>query len=560
MVNVDDVKKAAIRNAFTHGGKARASSVISEMLGKDRNLVKEMQELKNLADKAVEEINSLPLEKINDLAKELGIIEIKEKEKKELRPLPNVDKGVVLRLPPEPSGYMHWGHALSFMINYLYKEMYGGKLWLRFEDTNPELVRDEFVKNFEEGISWLGIKYDQKKFVSDDMPVIYEFAEKLIKSGDMYACLCSSEEIKENRETEKECIHRNQNVDENLRLWNESKSGKFKNGEITFRLKGNMQSKDAALRDPNLMRIIETKYKPYYIWPLYDFTSVIEDELCGITHILRSNEFKVTLQSALRKALGFKEPNIIQFSRFNFSGTLTSKRKVRELIKEGYIKDWDDIRLATISSMRRRGIRPEAIKKFLIDVGYSSSEHEYNIDMLLTFNRRIIDKDSKRLFFVPNPIKLIVINAPAVNAKLQFHPSNELGFREVNTNGTFFVDNDDFSTINPGDTLRLKELYSVEVVKKENEVITCKIKSLEHIEGEKIIQWVTEENVPITITKVGNLVDEEEKFNPDSLTEIKGMAEKAVNDIENDQIVQFERFGFCRMDDKEKGKMIFVSK
>ena len=560
MINDEDVRKTAIKNAFLHEGKARVSSVISEMLGKDKNFVKEMQALREKAEKYVNEINSMPLEDITKLANSLNLAEKKEADKKGLKPLPDTEHGVVLRLPPEPSGYMHWGHALSFTINYLYKEMYNGKLWLRFEDTNPNLVKEEFVRNFEESIDWLGIKYDEKKFISQDMPRIYEFAEKLINEGKIYACSCPAEKIKNDRENKIECEHRKNSIEENIKLWNNALEGKAEEGSVTFRLKGRMDDKDAALRDPNLMRIIKTEYKPYSVWPLYDFTSVIEDNLCGITHILRSNEFKTTLQTRLRKELGFREPYVIQYSRFNFHGTLTSKRKVRELIKQGYVKDWHDIRLATISSMKRRGIQPTAIIEFLNEVGYSASEHEYNLDMLLTFNRRIIDKDSKRLFFVPNPVKLKVEDAPDIKAKLNFHPSNNLGFREVQTNGEFFVDKSDMSSADIGDIIRLKELYSVEIVDKEEGLITCRMYSIDHNEGEKIIQWVTSQNVPVKVTKIGNLLNDDDSFNPGSLTDINGLSEKEIENVENGQIIQFERFGFCRMDDKKESSMIFVSR
>ena len=562
MISEEEVKKAAIKNAAMHNGEARLSSVISEILGKDKQLVKEMNDLKVLAEKAVNNVNSLPKAEIMKLAAEMKLVGSKEneKEKKGLKPLPGAEKGVVLRLPPEPSGYMHWGHALSFTINYLYKEMYNGKLWLRFEDTNPNLVREEFVKNFEESIKWLGIKYDEKKFISDDMEKIYGFAEKLIKEGKAYGCTCSSDEIKKNRNIGKECQHRSNSIEENTLLWEKAKKGKFETGELTFRFKGNMNDKDAALRDPNIMRVIKTDYKPYNLWPLYDFASVIEDELCGITHILRSNEFKASLQTRLRKELGFREPYVIQYSRFNFEGTLTSKRKVRELIKQGYIKDWHDIRLATIYSMKRRGIQPEAIREFVREVGYSSSEHEYSLEMLFTFNRRIIDGYAKRLFFVPNPIKLVIEDAIEEKARLPFHPSNDIGYREIQTNGRFFIDRGDVVSLDIGDTFRLKELYSVEVVDKEKDLITCKMHSREHEPGEKIIQWVSEQNIPIKVIKVGDLLNADGTFNEKSLTEVEGLAEKTVDEIEEGQTVQFERFGFCRLDSKNKKEFIFVSK
>lgn len=562
MISEEEIKKAAIKNAAMHNGAARISSVISEILGKDKQLVKEMDRLKILAEKAVNEVNSLSKEEIMKLADDMKLVSSNqdEKEKKSLKPLPGAEKGVVLRLPPEPSGYMHWGHALSFTINYLYKEMYNGKLWLRFEDTNPNLVREEFVRNFEESINWLGIKYDEKKFISDDMEKIYGFAEKLIKEGKAYGCTCSSEEIKKNRNIGKECQHRNNSIDENLLLWEKAKAGKFETGALTFRFKGNMNDKDASLRDPNIMRVIKTDYKPYNLWPLYDFASVIEDEICGITHILRSNEFKANLQTRLRKELGFHEPYVIQYSRFNFEGTLTSKRKVRELIKQGYIKDWHDIRLATIYSMKRRGIQPEAIREFVKEVGYSSSEHEYSLDMLFTFNRRIIDGKAKRFFFVPNPIKLLVEDAMEEKVKLPFHPSNDLGYREIETNGKLFVDRGDIASLDIGDIFRLKELYSVEIVDKENNLLTCRMHSKEHEQGEKIIQWVSEQNVPIKVTKVGNLLNPDGTFNENSLSEIEGFAENAIDEIEEGQIIQFERFGFCRLDSKKTKEFIFVSK
>ncbi len=394
----DEIRRIALKNALAHGGKASPGSVFSAAIGADKSLLKDPKSLKEKIDTVISDINSKSLAELEKEAASSGVeTKAKKEEKTGLKDLPDTGNGVVLRLPPEPSGFMHLGHMISFMINYLYKKKYNGKLWLRFEDTNPNLVKEEFVRNFEEGIKWLGIEWDQKKFISEDMDKIYGFAESLIKEGKAYACACSSEEIKKNRNLEKECQHRNNSIDENMSIWKKSKDGKAETGEMTLRFKGDMKSKDASLRDPNIMRVIKTDYKPYNLWPLYDFASVIEDELCGVTHILRSNEFKANLQDTLRKALGFRKPSVIQYSRFNFQGTLTSKRKVRELIKQGRIKDWHDIRLATISSMKRRGIRPEAIRDFVEEVGYSVSEHEYSLDMLFTFNSRIIDNDAKEV-------------------------------------------------------------------------------------------------------------------------------------------------------------------
>ncbi|MCL4391369.1 glutamate--tRNA ligase, partial [Candidatus Parvarchaeota archaeon] len=168
--------------------------------------------------------------------------------------------------------------------------------------------------------------------------------------------------------------------------------------------------------------------------------------------------------------------------------------------------------------------------------------------------------EAKRFFFVPNPVKLIVKDAEPEKVRLSFHPSNDLGYREVQTNGRFFVDKSDIVSLDIGDTFRLKELYSVEIIDKENDLITCKMYSKEHNEGEKIIQWVTEQNILLKVTKVGNLLKEDGSFNENSITEIEGLAENEAKNIEDEQIIQFERFGFCRMDDKKSRSLIFISR
>lgn len=555
------IKAALLRNAIDHGGKADPKVVLSKLIGSDKSILNDIDAVKKRLFAAAKELNSKNMYELEQMCKDFGIKrEEKQAHKEGLKPLPDTGGKIVLRLPPEPSGYMHIGHAISFTINYLYKEKYNGFLWLRFEDTNPELVKPEFVEDFKKGIEWLGIKYDRSKFISDDMEKIYGYAEKLISNGMAYICTCDADRIKNDREKMKECGHRENTQDNNMAMWVRAKEGGMETGSAVLRFKGNMKDKDASLRDPNIMRIIKTDYKPYSVWPLYDFASVVEDEMCGVTHILRSNEFKSSLQARLRSALGFRVPTVMQYSRFNFKGTLTSKRKVRELIRQGHIKGWDDVRLATISAIRRRGIQPEAIREFVKEVGYSSSEHEYNLEMLFTFNRRIIDGKAKRFFFVPNPIRLEVKDAPHESIRLPFHPSEKLGYRDVQIDGKFFVDKADVASMKTGDAFRLKELYSVKLTAKHSDGITCEIYSKEHVEGEKIIQWVTEKNVPLKVIKIGDLLKENGEFNRDSMNEIHGIAEEGTNEIEEGQIVQFERFGFCRMDDKSRSVLIFISR
>lgn len=558
MVSEEEIKRIALKNAIEHDGKADEKVVLSKLIGSDKSLIKQISQIKEIVSNVVSAVNATGYDQQIEEAKRLGLSleERKSEEKPDLKPLPNVNKEVILRLPPEPSGYMHLGHAISGMINYIYKEKYNGKLWLRFEDTNPNKVREEFFDSFKEGYSWLGIKWDQEKKISDDMNIIYEYAERMIKEGKAYACECDAETIKKNRIGGIECKCRSNSIEYNLEKFRLAIEGKAKPGEITIRFKGDMRSKDFSLRDPSLLRIVETKYKPYHLWPLYDFASVIEDHLCGITHILRSNEFKTSLQDKLREALGFEKPTVVQFSRFNFTGTPFSKRKIRALIEAGYIKDWSDIRLPTVSAIRRRGIQPQAIREFVLHTKYSLSEHEYSWDLLLTLNRRIIDSIAKRLFFVDSPVRLYVEDAGEVIANIRNHPSVDMGRRTIQTDGNFFISKADFEAINAGENVRLKDLYAIRIKEKGKDEIYA-IKS-EKNEG-KIIHWVpAKRNQPIKVIKVGNLL-ENGKFNEKSLIEINGLAEEDVKLLDDNAIVQFERFGFCRLDNKEKMEFIFIS-
>ncbi len=563
---MDDIEilKTAVKNALEHGGRADAGAVFSKVVGSDKSMLKDIKTARALVDRLTSEVNAKTPEDIAEMADELGVqlkTERKETEP-ELKPLPNVVSGVVLRLPPEPSGYMHLGHAISFMINYLYREKYGGKLWLRFEDTNPKLIkkRDEYVESFESGLKWLGIEWDEKKFVSSDIEKIYSYGKTLIDESKAYVCLCTPEAIKTKRLSGDSCEHRDQSTQRNVELWDAAKAGSFNDGEAVVRFKADMKSSDFALRDPSIFRIIKNDYKPYSLWPLYDLASVAEDHLCGITHVLRSNEFKVGLQERLRAALGFKSPEIVQYGRYNFRGTPFSKRLIRALIKDGKIADWNDIRLPTVSALIRRGIQPKAIRDFVLTVGYSGSKHEYTWDLLLTLNRRIIDENARRLFFVSNPVELTVENAKPLEVRLKYHPSKDLGSRIVKTDGHFFIDHKDYDNIKLDQEIRLKDLYTVRIEDKSDGRLRGKFVSDSIIGDETIIQWATSASVPVRVVVLGELLKGDGTFNENSLGEISGLGEPAVGTLKKGDIIQFERFGFCILDNKADNSFVYISR
>ncbi|MCW1291758.1 MAG: glutamate--tRNA ligase family protein, partial [Candidatus Rehaiarchaeum fermentans] len=273
----------------------------------------------------------------------------------------------------------------------------------------------------------------------------------------------------------------------------------------------------------------------------------IEDYLDKVTHIIRSNEFKNSVQNLIREYLNFTKPTIIQYARFNFEGTPFSKRKIRELISQGKISSWEDLRLPTMSSIERRGILPQAIKEFVIRNGYSESSHTYEWESLLTLNRKILDPISKRLFFVIDPVK-ININYDG-EIEIPYHPTQNLGKRKIKVNGFVYISKNDLEY---DKLLRLKDFVSVRINKDNTAVIVSK----EKIGNEKIIQWVGNDFLNAKLVKINELLKGED-INPESLKEYDGFLESNGSLLSEGEIVQFERIGFARLDNKEKNVFIY---
>jgi glutamyl-tRNA synthetase len=469
-----------------------------------------------------------------------------------LPPLPNAVRGMTsFRLPPEPSGYMHVGHAMAFTINYLYRLEYDGQLWLRFEDTNPRKVSLKYYAKFRQDIEWLGIRWDHEKNVSDDMEAMYARGRDLVAQGGAYVCSCGPDRAKQLRFDGTPCEHRSATVEKNLRIWEELLSRRHKEGEYVVRFMGDMGNVDYSLRDPSIFRIIGTPHpltgSRYSLWPTYDFANTIEDEICKITHILRSAEFKKDLQQLIRDALKLHRPEVIQFSRFRFKGTPVQKRLLRPLVEERLVSGWDDPRMPTVEGLRRRGITPRAIRDFTVQVGYTKAEHEYDWSILLSINRKLLDPVSKRLFFVPDPVRLSIEGAPSRTVKLPFHPQADLGHRTVKTAGTFYLPGADLAAMEEGSVFRLMDLYNAKLLSAGSKP-RAEYAGDENIPATKKLQWVTDDNSEVKVLVPGALFTDDGKFNEDSLREVQGLAERALQTMNVGDIVQFPRFGFCRID------------
>jgi glutamyl-tRNA synthetase len=547
--------KYALQNAIRYEGKASAKAVTGKVIAA---LGASPKEVIPVVNEVVREVNNLSIKKqISEL--ERIAPELLHKEKKEkvisLPPLPFAEKGkVVTRFPPEPNGYLHIGHAKAAIVDSEYARLYNGKFILRFDDTNPENAKLEFYDAQREDLHWLGIEWDEEYNTSDRISTHYKLAEQLIEKGHAYICECSPEAVKKGRFLSQECSCKNRTPGESLDLWKELLCSK----KAILRLHGDMQSANTAMRDPTLFRVIEEEHPlqgdKYRLWPTYDFAGAIEDSLSGVTHPFRTKEYELRdpVYFKILSLLNLRKPHLMEFSRLDIEGMPVSKRKIKPLIDKGYVSGYDDIRLPTLRGLRKRGIVPEAIKQFVLSQGISKAEATVDFGIAEAINRKIIDPKTKRYFFVPNPIKLIVENAPKKKALLRYHPSEDLGERVIETSSTFFIQKEDALNVKEGDIFRLKGLYNVRVIKKNKEIYG------EYVGEELIpemikIQWTSEDYVEIMVF-IPSALFVKGKYNPESLREVKGYAEKSVA-LADKEIVQFERFGFVRLE-KEKGKVM----
>ncbi|MDA4135612.1 MAG: glutamate--tRNA ligase [Thaumarchaeota archaeon] len=553
------MEKYALQNAVKHEGKAEVGAVVSKVLGETPALRSMAKEVARAAAEVVKAVNALSPQAQEQELKATYPEAMQAPEKKEGRVgLPPLEGAVtgnfVVRLPPEPSGFMHIGHAMAGTINDVYKENYNGKLWLRFEDTNPRKVQKRYYESFRTGYSWLGIKWDYEKNVSSDVELIYEHIQDLIESGSAYACACAPETMKKLRFDGKACEHREQTTERSLAIWDEMLGKKHKEGSYVIRLKGDLSSLDYSLRDPNIARIIDYTHPltgdKYCVWPTYDFEVVVEDQVCGVTHILRSSEFHVGLQDLVRQLLGFPAISVTQFSRFNFKGTPVQKRLLRPLVEEKLVTGWDDPRMPTIEGVIRRGIIPEAIRRFTVEVGYTKSEHTFDWSLLLSVNRKLLDPVTKRVYFVPDPLKLTVEGAPGKQVTIPFHPLEKLGGRTIDTAGLFFVPSGDIARMEAGQVFRLMELYNVRLVSKtQGGEVIARFEGEEMIQDSRKLQWVAQgDSHGVEVLEPSELFSEDGTFNKDSLKTRLGVVEGAFENLKQGEIVQFPRYGFVRLD------------
>lgn len=511
------------------------------------------------------------------------------------------------RFPPEPNGYLHIGHAKSILLNYGLAQKYHGKFNMRFDDTNPTKEKTEFVESIKEDIQWLGADWEDRLFfASDYFQQMYEAAVKLIKKGKAYVCDLTAEEIREYRgtltEPGKESPYRNRSVEENLKLFEEMKEGRYADGEKVLRAKINMASPNMNMRDPVIYRVAHMTHHntgdQWCIYPMYDFAHPIEDAIEGITHSICTLEFEDhrPLYDWVVQELEYPHPpKQIEFAKLYLTNVVTGKRYIKKLVEDGIVDGWDDPRLVSIAALRRRGFTPESIRMFVELCGVSKANSSVDYAMLEYCIREDLKLKRPRLMAVLDPVKLVIDNYPEGETEYLEAPNNmeneSLGSRKIPFGRELYIEREDFMVeppkkykrMYPGNEVRLMNAYFVTCTgyeTDENGKVTVvhgtydpATKGGNAPDGRKVkgtIHWVSaKEAKPVTVRLYENIVDEEKgvynkedgslNLNPDSLKVAEAYVEPALAEAKAYESFQFVRNGFFCADvhDSKPGQPVF---
>ena len=558
----DLVFKHSLFNASQHAGKANLGSIINKIIAEKPELKSDIKNLMNEIKPIVEKINSMSPEKqIELLQKDFPNMKSKTKhdEKFPLPSLPNFNsyEKIITRFSPNPNGHLHIGHVKAFRLDLRYAQKHSGKLFLRFDDTNPIAIKTEFYNEILENLDWMGIIPDQITYTSDYLDEIYKIATQMFYDNHLYICECEYDLIKNNRLKKQTCEHSlSDNSDKQISDFLSSRI----NGVVRF--KGDMKSDNTAMRDPIMLRLVVGEHprtgKKYNIWPTYDLAAPITDCLEKVSHALRSKEFELRdeLYNEITQILSNQgkvksRPSLVSFSRLSMKGSPTSKSNIKSLLDKGQIDNWHDIRLVTLSALHKRGFIPEGISNFVDSLGLSKSESSPDFELLASFNRKARDKSDKRYFFVPNPVKLQINNVPIKSITLNHHPTENLGNRTIELSDEFYVSHDDVDSLNAGDEIRLMDLFNIKIIEKTN-TITADYTSTKPLSNLKKIQWVSHDSIDFNLLIPDNekytvASDGSFEFLPDSLTTRNGIAESHCKTLTEGDMLQFNRIGFCRV-------------
>jgi glutamyl-tRNA synthetase len=536
----------ALQNAVKHGGVPQAGAVVGMVMSAHPELRSRAKEVATLAKGAVADVAALSAdERVTQLqtrAPEMyDAIYAKHEHRNVLPDLESANHGVVMRFAPNPSGPLHIGHARAAVLNDAYVRQYGGRYILRIEDTDPKRVDPDAYTMVKEDIAWLGLGITETVTQSERLHLYYDLCRQLIQRRGAYVCTCDNEHFKALKNAKTACPCRDQPVEKNLELWDRMLDHTFKEGEITVRIRTDLNHPDPAMRDFPAFRILDTPPHPKvkaHVYPLMNFSVVADDHLLGVTHVIRGKDHiaNTRRQRYIYDHFGWKVPVYRHYGRMGIEGVVLSTSQMKLGISDGTYSGWDDIRLGTLRALSRRGISPDAVKNAVLAIGIGDTDISFSWDNLYAENKKIVDPLANRYFFVPKPVTAQIDGAQPHTAHAMLHPGDaSRGNRTLAFKGTVLLPG---SEINPDVTMiRLKDLFNVEI-RWDKGIPTFSFAgdSLAQARALKahIIQWL-----PAQDTLACTLLTQE--------GEIAGACEPAVKQ-ELGNVVQFERVGFVKID------------
>jgi len=538
------IEKYALQNAVKYKAAPNAGAVMGKLMGEHPELRARAKEVSPLVKEVLAEIEKTSPEewqkRLEAIAPELIVeLSVKKEPDKGLPALDGAENGVVMRFAPNPNGPPTLGSARGIIVNSEYVKKYGGKFIIRFDDTDPVKKRPmpEAYGWYLEDCNWLDAKPDLVITASERIDKYYPIAEELIRRGGAYVCACPQAVFKEHKDKGIPCEHRDQSIEQNLDLWKQMLDGRLAEGQAVLRVKTDMSHKDPAIRDWPAFRIVTAPHPlvgdRHRVWPLLDFESAVEDHLLGTTHILRGKDLadSGSRQRYLYRYLGWEYPKVIHWGRIKihqFGSFSTSK--LRKAIEAGEYTGWDDPRVPTVRAMRCRGIRPEALRRFMIDLGVGETDISISMDSIYAENRKLVDQEANRYFFVWNPVSLQIEGDVPAFGRAPLHPTIDRGWRDIPAGNNLFICRSDLEALKVGDNIRLKDLCNVEMTSLEP--AGARFLGKDVGKRTKIIHWAPADGPAVKVMK------------PDGIDE--GIGEAGIAG-ELGKVVQFERYGFVRI-------------
>ena len=551
----DTIRKFALQNAVFFKGKANPKAVVGKILGSCPELRPKAAEITPLINQIVEEVNGMGLEAQTKALQEMDaslLVKEKKERKYELPDLQNVDGKVVMRIAPGPSGPLHIGHTRVSILNDEYVKRYGGDLILRFEDTNPEKIDPDAYDMIPEDLDWLGVRCTKRFIQSERFELYYDYTRKLVEQGNAYVCTCDGDRWRELKEKKTACPCRDLPVETQLERLDGFFEGRYSDGEAVVVVKTDICHPNPAVRDFVALRLVSHPHPRtgdrYIAYPMMNLSVAIDDHEMGMTHVIRgkdhlNNTFR---QEYVFDYFGWKKPEYYHYGLVNIPDTVLKTSIIKQNIAEGQYSGWDDVRTGTVRAMERRGIRPEAIRRYWVESGIKPVDIQFSWDNLYGMNRDVIDDVSNRYFFVKDPVRYDIDGIDRIVGSAPLHPDHpERGSRKYDLGfpRTVYISGEDSALFADSKRIRLKDLCNLEYALPAK-YIGDDVSILKT--GVRAVQWVGKESTDACILMPDGSVS-------------KGLVENAVLDEKSD-MVQLERIGFARIEKRsDKGvSMVFA--